>query len=144
MKEQKNILIWGDAPLTMEAMCRTIPCLTDDYVVKGKIQYGDLVTQDLIKNVDIMLYGLHRSYGSILRAEGIPMLAQRLRFGKKGLVYTFGLPSMADNPLIWDLTELVRLPEKLNFIYHISDFSSSLSELQDYFKKDIFPVDGHV
>lgn len=144
---KKKILIWGENDAQMRAIERHIRFhkpLTS-YEVSARIEYGhnSLITNDVLRSADIVFYGLFHLYGMRLRAEGIPTLKTRIRRRKMGLVYLCGIKAVAKNPLVWDIVDDIPLDKKLRDLENISDFQKPFKELEDFFAKNIFPVDGH-
>ena len=141
----QNILIFDDNKLVLKALeqyFQLVPAMAE-YQLLGSCQYGEVAVASLYQQADIILFGLFRRFGIRMRAEGVPSVANRIRFGKKGLIVCFGLPEIQDNPLVWDIVSTYTLADKLLRLSTKADFSGALCELQTYFQKDIFPVDGH-
>lgn len=144
-KTMQNILIFDDNQLMLNALeqyIKLVPKMAD-YQFTGSCRYGEIAVTSQYRNADIILFGIFRRFGIKMRAEGVPALTNRIRFGKKGLIVGFAFPEIKDNPLYWDMTSEYTLADKLAGLNAADDFSAALNELQTYFQKDIFPVDGH-
>lgn len=144
--EKTRLLLFGDSMIVLKALeqyIQFVPGLSH-YEVVDVVEYGcPLLTLDKLRSVDIMLYSLYRRYGARQRAEGVTSLQTRLKFGKKGLIYCFGISSVAANPLVWDITSPMTLKEKLAKVNNEIIPEIHMQELQKYFSDDIFTVDGH-
>lgn len=145
---QKNILIWGDDTVLMCVIEQSIKNTLEltHYSVLDRIEYGhqSLVTADVLRSADIVLYGLFCRHETRVRAEGIPALGTRLWAGKLGLVYGVGISPVASNPLIWDVLNPKSLATKIANLDTIPDPLSDWKALDTYFSESIFSVDGHV
>lgn len=145
MKQQQKILIFDDSIEILHALehfIQTTPALSG-YEVIGCCKYGELTMGPQYKTADIILWGLFRRYGVRLRAEGIPVLERRINQNRLGLVFGFGVPEVADNPLLWDVASDYTLEEKLTGLASMDNMQKPFEELKTHFERNIFPVDGH-
>jgi len=142
---QNNILIFDDSSLVLQALEQYATLVLEGsvYQLIGHCKYGEVALVSLYQKADIVLFGLFRRYGTRLRAEGVPSIANRIKFGGKGLIFGFGIPDMAENPLFWDIASRYTLLEKLSGLNQLSDSQTSLQPLQEFFQRDIFAVDRH-
>ena len=145
MTQHHNILIYDESRDVLHALehyVQTVPAMSA-YQLVGCCKYGEITVASQYQAADIILFGLFRRYGTRIRAEGVPVLAGRINRGRMGLVVGFGIPEIADNPLVWDVLSDRSLAEKLSNLTALDDPRQSLQELMDHFQNSIFPVDGH-
>ena len=147
MTGRKKILAFGDSAVvlrSLEQYFRLVPAMAERYELLDVCDYGTPVSAEVYAAAEIVMFGLYRRYGVRLRAEGIPALENRLRKGKKGLLYDFGNVRLIRHPLIWVIPGEIPLFVKLHDLMRAGDLLQELSSLRQIFQKDIFAIDGHL
>lgn len=146
MSEKTKILIFGESPVILRCLkqyVETVPAMQEQFQLLDVCLYSIPISPETYLAADIVMFSLYRHYGCLPRAEGVPSLENRLKKGKKGLLYDFSHHELENHPLVWFIPGRLSLPEKLHFLLQQNDLLSELPVLQQIFRKDIFPIDRH-
>ena len=146
MAGRKKILAFGDSGVVLRALeqyAKLVPAMAEQYEFIDFCNYGTPVSADVYGAADIVMFSFYRRYGVRWRAEGIPALENRMRNGRKGLLYDFENSMLIRHPLVWVIPGEIPLSVKLHDLFHTDDLAEQLASLRQSFQKDIFPIDGH-
>ncbi|MBE6372445.1 MAG: hypothetical protein E7055_10290 [Lentisphaerae bacterium] len=139
-------MAFGDSGVVLRALeqyAKLVPAMAEQYEFIDFCNYGTPVSADVYGAADIVMFSFYRHYGVRWRAEGIPALENRMRNGKKGILYDFENSMLIRHPLVWVIPGEIPLSVKLHDLFHTDDLVEQLASLRQSFQKDIFPIDGH-